>query len=164
MNAQLHILLGRQQATYTNIYQPLSAPCFSNNNGKYFHVSDFADLCFFDVNNSGLFLKRFSMSLVIFVGPSFTEPTVFLHVVYSTNDHAVRILIDECAKPLMNCATLAANCNLTKKDVHYPAFHGSVWSRSILQSGAADTGTSSTAGTLVWTVFGQVVLYHTLAR
>jgi len=66
------------------------------------------------------------MSLVIFVGPSFTEPTVFLHVVYSTNDHAVRILIDECAKPLMNCATLAANCNLTKKDVHYPAFHGSV--------------------------------------
>jgi len=24
--------------------------------------------------------------------------------------------------PLMNCATLAANCNLTKKDVHCSAF------------------------------------------
>jgi len=54
---------------------------------------------------------------------------VFLHVVYSTNDHAVRIPVDECAKlriPLTNCATLAANCNLTNEDVHCPALPGSI--------------------------------------
>jgi len=94
--------MSRYSPVYTNltsVSEPLSAPCFSNNNEKYFHASDFVASYFFNVNYSGVISKTFLdlASTSHFVDPSFTAPTVFLHEVHSTNDHAVRIPIDECA-------------------------------------------------------------------
>ena len=59
-NTRLHAL--QTHKYLTSVSEPLSAPCFSNNNEKYFHASDFAASCLFNVNNSGLFLKRFLIS------------------------------------------------------------------------------------------------------
>ena len=82
-HTRLHAL--QTQKYVTSVSESLSAPCFSNNNEKYFHAPDFAASCFFNVNNSGLFLKRFSIS------PALVILSILpLHGLYSVSTRSIQ--------------------------------------------------------------------------